>query len=116
MDIRALTDPGEFGTKTSLNFLEGGSGALNGVKVNTSVYANGVHISGVYEKRWNTPGFGVQRNLNHPSTAGRTFQMEYLLAVDLPEGGTTYASWKSAVTSPCEEPAPGAYRCLFPAG
>ena len=36
------------------------------------------------------------------------------LDVHMPNGARITAEWKSARTTPCDEPQPGAFRCLFP--
>jgi len=113
LDYRFMTGPGRLGTKTDLIFDEGGNGLINAVTLETIVYANGSEISHM-ERDWNTPGVATQWNTPHSDTTNKRFQIWYKLDVHMPNGATITAEWKSARTTPCDEPQPGAFRCLFP--
>lgn len=113
LNFRVTTDPGRLGSKSSLNFTEGGKGAIKGVRLSSDVLSAGRNIMSV-TNNWNTPGYGTQWNSPHRSTTGKTFQMYYQLRVTNPNNTYGTGEWKTGKTATCKNPSKGAFRCLFP--
>jgi hypothetical protein len=115
LSLRFVTDPGNRGSRTSINFLEGGQGRVTSFTLRSIVYSGGSNISDV-TKRWNTPGSGVQWNTPHSAAAGKTFQVWFKMTIYHTKGGPVTAEWKTAKSATCRTPtASVAFRCLFPA-
>lgn len=114
LSLRFITDPGNTGSRTSLNMLEGGQGRVTSFTLRTIVYSGGANISDV-TPRWNTPGSGVQWNTPHVAAAGKTFQVWFKMTIYHSKGDPVTAEWKTAKSSTCRTPtASVAFRCLFP--
>lgn len=115
LSLRFVTDPGNRGSRTSINFLEGGQGRVSHFTLRSIVYSGGSNISDV-TNRWNTPGSGVQWNSPHSAAAGKNFQVWFKMTIYHTKGGPVTAEWKTAKSATCRTPtASVAFRCLFPA-
>lgn len=112
---RFITDPGNRGSRTSLNFLEGGQGRVTSVKLRSVVYSGGSSISDV-TYNWGTPGTGVQWNTPHAAAARKSFQVWFKMTIYHSKGDPVTVEWKTAKSATCRTPTSTvAFRCLFPA-
>lgn len=112
IEYRYTTDPGEFGSRTSLNFNRTGSDLLNIVEITSSVYANGAQISESGPTKWSTPGYGVQWNTPHQGTAGKRLTFYYHILV-YDQYGPKIVDYKTPDTAPCGSVNGGAYKCAW---
>lgn len=108
LTFRYTTDPGNTGSKTSLNFLKTGT-RIGNVTLLSNIYSSGSLFSSV-TNNWSTPGTGVQWNTPHAATAGRTFQAYYKTQIGNPNGVAT-DQYKTQVATCSQGSLP---TCLWP--
>lgn len=110
MDFRFTTDPGETGTRTSLNIVRIGP-ELSTIDLTSGVFGDGVqyHLTNP-----ETYGAGSWTHFNSPhlTLRNRTFQGWYSISVQNPVGWDT-AEYKTAETDDCGDATSGAFVCSF---
>lgn len=104
------TQPGEFGSKSSLKFLTTGTGAPS-VSITSTVYGNGSNVSEV-SKVWSPTSAATQYNSPHQGLLGKTFQARYVVSTLTP-GGTLTVEYKTKLSNTCKKPSGKPFRCIF---
>lgn len=110
IDIRLTTDPGNTGSRTSVNLSTLGT-TFTGIEMWSTVYGNGSQLNMSSKLYWSI-GHGIHYNSPHLSLTGKTFQARFTINIATPNGGdqTTY---KTGLSAPCGDPMGGGWKCLF---
>lgn len=104
------TEPGEFGSKSSLKFLNQGTGVPS-VSISSVVYGSGSSVSDV-SNVWSPVGAATQWNSPHRGLLGKTFQAKYVVSTPTP-GGVLSVEYKTNLSNSCKKPTGKPFRCIF---